>query len=109
MAETATCGSGSYSAVPGTASSSEHWEILDSSYINDGQSTFNIDPGLTDPVTGNFTNGELRDNNSNTTGAIDLGAGDFTEIEFAIKTTDYATNGGSYCFRLYDSTNGVAL
>jgi hypothetical protein len=109
MAETATCGSGSYSAVPGTASSSEHWEILDPSYINDGQSTFNIDPGLTDPLTGNFTNGELRDDNSNTTGAIDLAAGDFTEIEFAIKTTDYATNGGSYCFRLYDSTNGVAL
>ena len=109
MAETATCGSGSYSAVPGTASSGEHWEIVDSSYINDGQSTFNIDPGLTDPVTGNFTNGELRDDNSNTTGAIDLAAGDFTEIEFAIKTTDYATNGGTYCFRLYDSTNGAAL
>jgi hypothetical protein len=109
MAETATCGSGSYSAVPGTASSGEHWEIVDSSYINDGQSTFNIDPGLTDPLTGSFTNGELRDDNSNSTGPIDLAAGDFTEIEFAVKTTDYATNGGTYCFRLYDSTNGVAL
>ena len=72
VAETAACGSGSYSAVPGTASPGDHWEIVDSGYITDGESTFNIDPGLTDPLTGNFTNGELRDDNSNTTGPIDL-------------------------------------
>jgi type II secretory pathway pseudopilin PulG len=109
VAETDTCASGSYSAVPGTASSGEHWEIVDSSYITDGESTFNIDPGLTDPGGATYKKGELRDDTSNTTGDIDLGIDEFTEIEFAIEATEYATDGGDYCFRLYDTTNNTAL
>jgi len=107
FAETSNCGSGSYSAVPVTPGDDDHWQIVDSSYITNGGGTSNIDPGLTDPGGGSFVPGQVMDA-ANTTGDITLDTARFTEIEFAIKTYD-VPGGGDYCFRLYDTTNGVAL
>jgi hypothetical protein len=93
VAETSTCGSGTYADVP--TGSTGHWQIVDSAYITDGQATSNL---LT-PEGAAFVAGELKDA-GNTTGSITLGADQFTEIEFAVKATGNATDGGDYCFRL---------
>jgi len=105
VAETATCSSGSYSAVP--TGSSGHWQIVDSTYITDGEATSNIVPGLFDEATA-FVPGELKDA-GNATGSITLAPDEFTEIEFAIQATGNSTPGGNYCFRLYDSTAATPL
>jgi hypothetical protein len=105
VAETATCGSGTYSAVP--TGSTGHWKIADSANITDGQATTNLDPGLTDE--GNtFVAGEEKDA-GNTTGSITLDGDEFTEIEFAIQATANATTGGDYCFRLYNANGASTL
>jgi hypothetical protein len=52
--------------------------------------------------------GEVRDSD-NATGTITLNANEFTEIEFVLQASEYATDGGDYCFRLYDTTNGSVL
>jgi Peptidase family C25/Propeptide_C25/Domain of unknown function (DUF2341) len=106
VAQTSTCGSGVYSAVP--TDSSGQWQIVDSTYITDGQPTSDISPGLTDPVGGTFVAGQSKDA-GNTTGSITLGASQFTEIEFSITATNNAIYGADYCFRLYDSTGGQPL
>jgi len=105
VAETGTCGTGAYTAVP--TNSSGHWQIIDSAYITDGESTANIASGLLDENL-TFVAGELKDA-GNETGSITLATDEFTEIEFSIQATYNATYGGDYCFRLYDATNGVPL
>ena len=105
VAQTSTCSSGTYSAVPTDASG--HWQIVDSSYITDGQATSNITPGLTDEAT-TFVAGQLKDT-GNTTGSITLAGDQFTEIEFAIQATTNAIDGANYCFRLYNTTLGAPL
>ncbi|MGD2037980.1 MAG: DNRLRE domain-containing protein, partial [Desulfobacterales bacterium] len=111
FAETDTCSSGSYSAVPISAGAGDKWEIVDSTYITDGEATSDIDDGvddaLPDPGGMSFVTGELRDDNSNSTGGITLDPDEFTEIEFTIQATDDALDGTDYCFRLTDS--GTAL
>jgi hypothetical protein len=108
VAETGDCGSGTYSDVPVTpVDQVDHWQIVSSSYITDGEATSNID-GLQDPGGGTYVPGELKDE-ANTTGEITLEPGQFTEIEFVIKATPSATDGGSYCFRLYDATHDSPL
>jgi hypothetical protein len=102
VAQTATCSSGTYAAVP--TDTSGHWQVADSSFITDGAATSNIDPGLTDAAT-TFVAGQLKDT-GNTTAAITLNADQFTEIEFAVKPTDSATAGGAYCFRLHGGAYG---
>lgn len=110
VAQSDTCSAGSYSAVAPSDGGSDHWEIVNSTYITDGEVTFNISPGLTDPGGGaTFESGELRDNNSNTTGNINLSGNYFTEIEFAIQATDNSLDETHYCFRLYDTTGGSPL
>ena len=105
VAETATCGSGTYAAIP--TDTSGHWQIVGSSFITDGQPTSNIVPGLFDEAT-TFVPGELEDR-LNTTDPITLNGDEFTEIEFALQATTNATNGGNYCFRLYNATGAVPL
>ena len=105
MAETATCSAGTYALVPNTAT--DRWQVVGSTFIADGEATSNITPGLTDDET-TFIAGELKDA-SNTTGNITLTNGDFTEIEFSVQATGLATDGGDYCFRLYDATNVQVL
>jgi len=93
----ASCASSSYERV----STDADWEIIDSDNITDGQSTYNIDPGLTDPGGKSFVSGELKDAGDQTDG-ITLTGSQFTEIEYSIRATDSASNGASYCFRLTD-------
>ncbi|NIQ91673.1 MAG: DUF2341 domain-containing protein, partial [Deltaproteobacteria bacterium] len=106
VAETATCGSGTYTAVP--TDNSGHWQIMDSSYITEPQATSDIPSGLSDPVGGTFVPGEVKEV-GNTTGSIPLDACEYTEVEFVLRATEYATYSGDYCFQLYDTTNGKTL
>ena len=104
VAETGTCSSGSYTAV----GSSTHWQVADSTYFADEDSTSNVASGLTDPGGYTFAAGQFKDA-SDTTYGINLGASQFTEIEFAVRPTASATGGGDYCFRLYNATSAAAL
>ena len=105
VAETATCSSGTYATVPTAAGG--HWQVIDSTFINDGEATSDISPGLTNDAT-TFNSGELKDA-GNTTGSITLDSDEFTEIEFSVQALAAATGGGDYCFRLYDATNTQVL
>ena len=105
VAEAGTCNAGTYSTVPTAAGG--HWQVIDSSFITDGEATSNISPGLTDEAS-TFVAGELKDT-GNTTGSITLAAAEFTEIEFSVQALAAATDGGDYCFRLYDATNTQVL
>ena len=105
VAETATCSAGTYTDVP--TDTSGHWQVASSAFITDGEATTNVAAGLTDEAT-TFVAGELKDA-GNTTGGVTLAADEFTEIEFAVQATANATDAGSYCFRLYDSTGAQAL
>lgn len=96
-AETATCGSGSYTEVPVTPTT-EHWQIADSTNLTDAAATTNVASGLTD-MGATFTAGEVKDT-GNTTSAITLTSDKFTEIEYSIKATANATQSGTYCFRV---------
>ncbi len=100
VAETATCATGAYSTV--AAAPGGPWQIVDSASLTDGSATTNVASGLTDEGA-TFVAGQVKDAGG-TTGAITLGLGQFTEVEFALQATASATPGGSYCFRLYDTT-----
>jgi len=89
--------SGPWTPVPASATS-EDWEMVDSTFITDGQATQNIVPGLTD-VGSPFVSGQLKDTGS-TTGNITLTAGQFTELEYSIHATNNATNCQTYYFRV---------
>ena len=104
VAETATCSSGSYTAV----GSDTDWQMVDSAYFTDGAATTNVASGLTDPPGYSFAAGQLKDT-SDTTAGINLSASNFTEIEFSVQATANATSLGDYCFRLYNSTSGAVL
>ena len=104
MQETATCTSGTYTAVPTTAT--HNWQIVDSSYITDAEATVDS-TSLTNPGGYTFVAGQLKDA-GNTTAGITLGASQFTEMEFSVQATASATAGGDYCFKLFNST-GAAL
>ena len=101
VAETATCSAGSYAAVP--TDTSGDWQIVDSTYITDGEDTYNINPGLTDEAT-TFVTGDSKDT-GNTTGSITLAGDNFTEIEFSLQATTNSTVDGNYCFRLTNINN----
>ena len=105
FAETATCAAGAYTAVPNAIG--DHWRVLDSGNIADGEATTNVVPGLSDEAP-NFIDGEVRDL-TNTTNTIVLNNDDFTEIEFVLEATALATDGGDYCFRLYDTVGAAPL
>lgn len=105
VAQTATCSSGSYAAVP--TDYSGHWHIATSTKITDGAATTNVNicSPQSDCITDenkNFITGEIKDT-GNTTGTIALTSADFTEIEFGVMALDAATNANPYCFRLTNS------
>lgn len=99
VASTTSCSSGTYSAVPTVAG--QVWVIATTTNLTDSSATTNVSGGLTDNGT-NFVSGQVK-TTGNTTGAIALNGGDFTEIEYAVKATTTAV--GQYCFRL--TNNGV--
>jgi hypothetical protein len=96
VAETGTCLSGTYAAVP--TDTSGDWQIVASTHFVDGAATTNVASGLSDEAT-TFVAGQVKDT-GNTTGSITLAADTFTEIEYSIEATTNATAGGNYCFRL---------
>ena len=82
--------------------SSSHWGMAASTYIADGESTADIDPGDQKLFNENttFVSGELKDATDETTAGITLTTSEFTELEYAIAATNSATGSGTYCFRL---------
>lgn len=100
VAQTATCSSGTYSAVPTV--STGHWVVTSTAHVSDGTATTNVAGGLTDE-NATFVVGQVK-TTGNTTGAIMISSNDFTEVEFSIAATANATPGSSYCFRV--SNNG---
>ena len=106
VAQTATCGSGTYSDV--TTSTSGHWTVTDTAYYTNGDATTDVSSGLTNPGGYTFQAGQALDTNGST-GTINLNASTFTEIEFAVQANDNAILGANYCFRLYDATAGTAF
>ncbi len=107
FAEAATCSSGSYSAVPATAGAGDKWQIVDSTHYTDPTATADITDGVDDALPNpggmSFVAGELRDDNSNSTGGITLDPNEFSEIEFTIQATNDALDGTHYCFKLTES------
>jgi hypothetical protein len=97
LLEYATSTDGPWEAVPVSATT-EHWEMVNSTYFTDGASTSNIDPGLSDENTA-FVLGELKDT-SNQTAGITLSSTEFTEIEYCIRATANVTRPKTYYFRL---------
>jgi hypothetical protein len=97
LLEYATSTDGPWEAVPVSATT-EHWEMVNSTYFTDGASTSNIDPGLSDENT-NFFPGKLKDT-SNQTAGITLSSTEFTEIEYCIRATANVTRPETYYFRL---------
>lgn len=99
VASTTNCSSGTYAAVP--TSAGQVWIMAASVNVTDGTATTNVVGGLTDNST-TFVAGQVK-TIGNTTSAITLTSGQFTEVEYSIKATSTAT--GQYCFRL--TNNGV--
>lgn len=99
VAQTATCSTGTYAAVPTDYSGA--WHIATSTNITNGEVTTNVASGLTDEnVT--FVAGQVMDT-ANITSTITLESDKFTEIEFAVLATGSATADPPYCFRVTNS------
>ncbi len=96
-----TCAAGTYAAVPTTYGAGA-WVIATSTNIIDGAATTNTgtppSTGLTD-VGSTFVAGQTK-TTGNTTSAITLDAGSFTEVEYALVASSNAVGGTTYCFRV---------
>lgn len=100
LLEYAATTSGPWYAVP-TTTASTPFVMVDSSQYADGAST--TVSFLT--AVGTFATGTAVEYPSNKTTAFDLINNYYTEFEYAIKTTDYAPDSGTYYFRL--TNNGT--
>ncbi len=104
VARTASCSNGTYAAL----GSSAEWQMVDSSFVTNGEQTANLPAGLSDPASMSFIPGKSHDT-TDTSGVIGLGTNEFTELEFAVQATSSSVAGGDYCFRLIDATHGAPL
>ncbi len=100
-ANPSSCSAGTYERV----STDADWDLGNSLEFSDGAATADSGSYLTNENT-TFVAGEQKDT-SDTTSGITLTSTEFTEIEYAIKPTTAATDGGNYCFRLTNA--GTAL
>lgn len=99
-AKSTTCsGVVSWTAMP-TSGTANPFVMVDSSYFADGDATTTQ---LT--ATGTFVAGKMVEPTSNSTGAITIGASQYTEAEFSIQANSSAS--GTYCLRVSD--NGTDL
>ena len=87
-------------AVP-TTTVSAPFEMIDSSKYANGASTT---VGFLAAV-GTFATGTAVENPSNKTSVYDLATSTYTEFEYALKVTNYASDSATYCFRL--TNNGT--
>ena len=78
----------------------QHWSLVNTSNIADGDSTTNVSAGggLADENT-TFVAGEFRSLN-NLTNIISATTTEFTELEYSLWAETIAIDEGSYCFRL---------
>ncbi len=94
--------SGSYAAVPNVASCGTSPMCMKSStqYTNLASTT--------DQLTGDgtFTYGQIIEDPSNKTGNLTVQASEFTEVEYALAPTSFATD-PSYCFRISNDGSGL--
>jgi len=100
-----TCGSVSganYSSVPtvATCGNSPVCMVDSPNVVNNTDTT-----DLLFGTKGGFIKGKFVDNNTNKTSGIDVDQHFFTEVEYALKTTEYADD--AYCFRV--TNNGTEL
>ena len=86
-----------WTVVPTTATT-EAWQMGGASNVADNIATTDSG-GLTDPGGKTFHAGILRTSNAQT-GAMTISQVQFSEIEYAIKSTANATSGQTYCFRV---------
>jgi prepilin-type N-terminal cleavage/methylation domain-containing protein len=91
--------------TPLPTNSSQHWQIINSAYLTDNESTSNLPDGLFDENT-TFKPGYVKDF-GNQTPTLTLTGDEFTEIEYSLQATTNA-NDATYCFRLTNagSTDG---
>ncbi len=79
------------------------WDMVDSASLTDGANTTNIalSQGGVDDYNSVFlsTNGGVKDTGSQTA-AISVPSNAFIELEYSIKALSFATDGGTYCFRV---------
>ncbi|MBX4189039.1 LamG domain-containing protein [Candidatus Parcubacteria bacterium] len=85
-------------AVPATETNSTHWVMDFSQYFSDSASTTDS-AGLTNPNGKTFAAGYLKAG-SNQTSAHALTSSQFTELEYALRSTSFVSAGTTYCFRL---------
>ena len=87
-------------AVPTTSTlSGEHWVMDLSSNVPDGAASTDSS-GLSNPA-GSFVAGQIKTSGNQTTAHTLTGSDtQFTEHEYAVKSTSLATIGTTYCFRL---------
>jgi len=96
----ATDTSGSWTLVPVDVASGEHFEMVTSNSVVDGESTTNqlsVVAGM------DWQAGKIVEDPSNTTGVFTFGGDSFLEHEFCIKATENATAGQTYYFRMESS------
>jgi len=82
-----------------------HWEMVNSTYLDDGTNTTNVAGGLTDPG-GSFATGRAHDV-TNQTAAITLTQSQFTELEYSIQAANSAVASTTYYFRLSDAGTAI--
>ncbi|MHC4497500.1 MAG: hypothetical protein ACYS21_00135, partial [Planctomycetota bacterium] len=102
LIEYATSTSGPWTAVPVTASASEHFEMTTTSQYADGDATTAQLTG-----TGSWAAGKCVEDPNNKTANYSLTNGDYTEFEYCFEATTDAIDGEVYYFRL--TNDGVVL
>ena len=90
-------------AVPIT-STTEHFEIVDSVYLNNMSTTT---AKLLNSEGHTFQPGYIIDDTSNMTDVMNILGGYYTELEYSIFPTASAVAGGEYCFRI--TNNGTEI
>ncbi len=85
-------------------STTDDWDMYDSIHLTDNDSTNDIGTstgGVTNPIGKTFltTNYGVKDASSTAT-AVTLTSSQYTELEYSVVPTAFATEGNTYCFRV---------
>ncbi len=102
-------GGGSCSTIAtwtGADNANDDIDLVDSTQITDGTSTSAL---LSNTESYSFVAGEGKDTSDTTSAIGPLGTSSYTELEYAIRPTNSAVTGATYCFRVVDTTSSTAL
>jgi len=89
-----------WTLVPGTATAGEHWEMFNSTFLDNAEPT-SYSEDLSH-MNQSFQRGYAMDTDP-VTPTIPLGELQHTQIEYSVTPTGYATPNQDYCFRLTDA------